>query len=168
MMAFVFAKPAHHGSEVRTDRRAGFGRLAEAAEQLDRVVEVRVEAEVANQGEPVGNRRLERHQLADVEAGDVGANRLELAAILGRGVRLHVVVIDMARAAEEVDEYDRLVGSRRIDGPLRLEPEQVRQRQPADREAAQPEEAATRAGALQVQHRSVRFAIAGGERYLTP
>jgi len=38
--------------------------------------------EAAHDGQPVGDRRLERHQFAEIDTGNVGADRLELAANL--------------------------------------------------------------------------------------
>ena len=46
-------------------------------------------------------------KLGDVEAGHARADRLPDAAILGRGVRLHVVHVHVARAAVEPDQDDR-------------------------------------------------------------
>ncbi len=45
-----------------------------------------------------------RQQLAHLDAGDGGGDRLELAANLGRGVRLHVPHVEVAGAAVEEDE----------------------------------------------------------------
>ena len=47
-----------------------------------------------------------REQLGDVEAGHVRADRLPDAAILGRGVRLHVVQVHVAGPAVEPDQDD--------------------------------------------------------------
>src|SRR5262249_62254583 len=41
-------------------------------------------------------------------SSDLRLNRLEFAAVLGRGVRFHVVGIDVARPAVQVDEDDGL------------------------------------------------------------
>src|SRR5262249_54287572 len=47
--------------------------------------------------------------LADLDAGDVGLDRLELALELGRGLRLEVVHVHVRRAARQVDHDGRLV-----------------------------------------------------------
>ena len=59
-----------------------------------------------------------REVLADVDAGDVGVDRLELAADVGRGVRFEVPHVDVRRPAGQVDVDDRLV--RRADAGLGL------------------------------------------------
>ncbi len=48
-------------------------------------------------------RRHQREVLADLDAGDVGRDRLELAAHLGRGVGLHVPGIELAGRADQED-----------------------------------------------------------------
>src|SRR5262245_32807885 len=60
-------------------------------------------------------------------------------AVLGRGVRLEVVHVDVAGAARQVDHDDRLVGVPRVDGALGPQAEQVGQGQTADAEGADAE-----------------------------
>ncbi len=55
---------------------------------------------------------VERHEFADVEAGDVGRDGVKGAAVFGRGVRLHVVHVEVRRAAREPDEDHRGVEPR--------------------------------------------------------
>ena len=50
-----------------------------------------------------------REDLADLDAGDVGGDRLELAADFGRGVGLDVPHILVRRSAAQEDVDDRLV-----------------------------------------------------------
>jgi hypothetical protein len=69
---------------------------------------VRVEG-AAHDGHFVHLLRLVRQVLADVDAGDVGLDRLELAAKLRGSVRLEVVHIDVARAAAQPQKDDRRV-----------------------------------------------------------
>ena len=61
----------------------------------------------AHQREFVRDLCLKRHVLADVEAGHVRLDRPELAAIVGRGIRLHVVGFEVRRAAREAHHDDR-------------------------------------------------------------
>ena len=62
-------------------------------------------------GQLVHDLGLQRHVLADLDAGDVRGDRLELAADLGRGVRLHVVAVDVRRPAAQPDHDDRLAAA---------------------------------------------------------
>ncbi len=49
---------------------------------------------------------LLRHMLANLNAGDIGGDGLELAAVFGGSVRLHVVHVEMGRTAGQ-DDHDR-------------------------------------------------------------
>ena len=90
------------------------------------------ELHIANDGQLVGEPRLAGHVLADVDAGHVGLDRLEVAADLDRRVRLHVVHVDVAGAADEQNHDDRL-GARRL--VLGAKAEQVAEHQAAEAEA---------------------------------
>ena len=70
-----------------------------------------------------------REQLADLDAGHVGLDRLELAADLARGVGLEVPHVLVRRPAGQVDVDDRLV--LRAAALVGLGAKQVGQRQPA-------------------------------------
>ena len=98
----------------------------------------------ADDGELVHDLGLLRQVLADLDAGHVGGDRLELAAELGRGVRLEIVHVDVAGPAGLPDQDDRLAVRWRC--PVRPEPEQARQRQAAEGERADLEEASGGAG----------------------
>ena len=50
-----------------------------------------------------------REQFANVDAGDVGVDRIELAADFARGVGLDVPHVQVGRAAGQIDVDDRLV-----------------------------------------------------------
>jgi hypothetical protein len=50
---------------------------------------------------------------AHVDARHARADRPEFAAILGRGVRLHIVRFHVRRPARQPDEDDRRLGRRR-------------------------------------------------------
>ncbi len=52
-----------------------------------------------------------REQFADMDAGDVRRDRIELAADLPRGVRLRIPHVDVGRPSRQVDVDDRLVGA---------------------------------------------------------
>src|SRR5258706_16458956 len=56
-------------------------------------------------------RSLEREVLADLDAGHVGLDGVELAAEFLRRVRLEVVHVHVRRAAGQVDHDGRLRGS---------------------------------------------------------
>src|SRR6185437_12332605 len=95
-------------------------------------------------GEFVGNLRLQRHQLANVHAGNIRLDRLEFTAILDGRVRFQVVQIDVTGTAVEVDHDNGLVRRTGIHCPLRLQTQQIRQRQSADGQRADFEKLATR------------------------
>ena len=78
----------------------------------------------------------QRHQLADLHAGQAGRDRLERAAIFGGGVGLQVVHVDVAGAAAEHDVDDRL-GPRSGAG-LSFATQQVGQAQTAEAERPRP------------------------------
>ena len=82
-----------------------------------------------HEGQLVGDLRLFGEQLADIEAGDVGLDWLELTAILGRGLRLEVVHIDVRRAARK-DHHDHGFAGRSNAGGS-LPPEDISQREAA-------------------------------------
>ncbi len=145
--AGVAAQLADH----RADRRAVAAQ--EAGVQLRRRVALLLEAHVADDRQFVGDLRLQGHQLADVQAGDVGVDRLELAADFDGGVRLHVVEVDVAGAAVEVDHDDGLA-RRAGGGAVGPEPQQVGQRQSADAEGADLEELPPRQAVAQAVFRS--------------
>ena len=83
------------------------------------------------------------HQLADLDAGGLGLDRLELAAILGGSVRLHVEHIGVRRTAAEPDADHVLRSGPRPPGGRTLCLEHVQQRDAAKRGAANPQEIAT-------------------------
>jgi hypothetical protein len=68
--------------------------------------------------------RHAREDLADLDAGDVGRDRLVRTANLGRRVRLHVPRIELARAADQ-HQHDAVDVARRIDPPRRLQHRQI-------------------------------------------
>ncbi len=89
---------------------------------------------------------LVRQVLADLNAGDVGADRLELAANLRRGTGLQVVGVQMAGPAGLPDQDDGLAalgGSGSLAG-AGLQAKQARQRQTAEGQAAHLQQGATR------------------------
>jgi hypothetical protein len=63
--------------------------------------------QAANQGKLVGQLRQSRQVLVDLQAGDVGADRVERPAILGRSVRLQVKQVNVAGAAIGPKQDDR-------------------------------------------------------------
>ena len=82
----------------------------------------------------------QRQHLADLDARHGGANRLELPADLPRRVHLQVVHVLMRRAAGEVDHDDGFLAPAAARGLG--SPQQLRQRQAAHAQAADPEEIA--------------------------
>ena len=84
---------------------------------------------------------LQRHQLADFHARDVRLDRLELATILHRRLRLQIIHVDVRRGAAQVDHDDGLArrpGLRRVLSLWRavgLEPQQISQRQTTNAKA---------------------------------
>src|SRR5262245_2487525 len=82
----------------------------------------------ADHGELVPHAGLERQQFADLDAGDVRRNGLELAADFRRRVRLQVVRVQMRRATQQENVDDGLAGnSSRQGASLGSGAEQVRQ-----------------------------------------
>src|SRR5205807_750996 len=73
--------------------------ILEAGVNLAQLVVALDEFEAAHQRQLVGDGRLQRQQLAEVEARHVRLDRLELAADSGGSVRLEVVEVDMAGAS---------------------------------------------------------------------
>ena len=65
-----------------------------------------VVVERADDRELVGDLRLEGEELADLHAGDVGLDRPPDAAVLGRGLGLHVVHVHVPGPAVEPEEDD--------------------------------------------------------------
>ncbi len=83
-----------------------------------------------------------RQQFADVEARHPGVNGLELAANLDRGVRLEIDQVLVRRPAGQKDHDHGLVGV--LDPGPRLGLQQLRQRQPAQGQAADLQKATPR------------------------
>src|SRR5579872_3413034 len=96
----------------------------------------------SDDGELVHHRRNLGHVLANLDAGDVGLDRLELAADIGRRVGLQVEHVLMRRAAGQVDHDDRLVGG--SDARRGLGSQHVRERKPAQRQPADSQEVTSR------------------------
>src|SRR5581483_3044538 len=82
-----------------------------------------------------------REQLADVDARDVGADGVELAANLARGLDLDVPHVQVRRSTRKVDIDDRFMTAGAL---LGLGPQQIGQRQPAQQGAADGEKIAPR------------------------
>ncbi len=110
------AQLGHHGAEGRV---MGSAVLVLAVAGHDQRVGVLVHrAEGADDGQLVPHAGLQGEVLADLDAGHVGGDRLELAAeLLGR-VRLEIVHVHVRRAAAEVDHDGRLAGRRFAGGDL--------------------------------------------------
>ncbi len=60
----------------------------------------------------IGDFRVPRQMFADLHTRHVGINRPELAANVGRGLRLQIVHIQMTGAAAEKYKQDRFVTAR--------------------------------------------------------
>src|SRR5690606_16629566 len=92
-------------------------------------------ADAAEDGVLVGTLSELRQVLADLDAGDVGIDRVELAAILARRVGLEVESIHVRRAAAKIDEDACLAA--RIGGHLarRRQAEIAPQRKPCSQGA---------------------------------
>ena len=72
--------------------------------------------------------RLQRTMLADFDAGDVGRNRLELTAKLGRSSRLQIVHVDMTWPTSLPDLNHGLASSR-LRRRIRFRSQRIRERQ---------------------------------------
>jgi hypothetical protein len=82
--------------------------------------------------------------LADLDAGDVGVDGLELAADLGRGLGLDLPQVLVRRPAAQEDVDDRLVAGARLDAGPGLGAVDVRQGERAGAEGADAQEATPR------------------------
>ena len=102
--------PASARSLLTTDPMAGRSPLRKPVYSSGCRVALLLELHVADDGQFVRDLRLEREKLADVHAGDVCLDRLELAAVLDRSVRLQIIHIDVTWPAVEVDHDDGLAG----------------------------------------------------------
>ena len=97
-----------------------------------------------NNRQLVHNLCLQRQMLADFDARHLCRDRLELAPNIRRCVRFQIVHADVTRTAGQPNEDDRFLGNR-FSCILRsgLLSEQVRQGQPANPQAADPNKIAT-------------------------
>ena len=149
--------PADEGAE-----RRALGRLGEAGVDLLEFVLHRLdELHGADEGQFVGDLGLERHVFADVETRNPRLDRPELAAILRRRFGLEVVHVEVAGATRETDHDDgaRLLGL----GGLRLEAQDVRQRQAAQSHHAHAQEVAA-VGVRSIADRHGGCFVRGGRR----
>ena len=100
------AQLGHHGAERRVMRRAVLV-LAVAGHHL-RIGVFIDGTERADDGQLVPHAGLQGEVFADLDAGHVGGDRLELAAKLDGRFRLEVVHVHVRRAAAQVDHDGRL------------------------------------------------------------
>ena len=121
----------HHRSKRRP--RGGLAKTAEDQVQMVAIVERPLDA--ADERQFIGDPGLQRHQLRNVKARNVGLNRLELAANLGRRLRLEVVHVEVTRPAVQADHDDRLARRAVRRRRLRAQPQQIGQR---ERSAQEP------------------------------
>ncbi len=131
----------------RPERRPSLaleGRLGVAGETLIRRVLVAAADDRTDHGHPVHQAGESGHVLAEVDAGHVRRNRLELAADLGGGVRLEVHHVLVRWPAGQKDHDDRLVLQATPRRRLGLGGEQLRQAQAAKCQAADLQEIAPR------------------------
>src|SRR5262249_7214060 len=96
---------------------------------------------VADDRQFVGDLCLAWKQLAYVHPGHFGDDRFELAADLCRGIRLHVVHVNVAGSAPEQDHDDRL-DSWCV--PLGAHPQQIAEHESAEAETAVTQKAPAR------------------------
>ncbi len=131
----------HH----RAERRPAAGRLpleGPAGEALKSVVARVAVRHRADERAAIHHLRELRQMLGDLDAGDIGRDRLELAAKLRRRVHLQVENVLMRRPARQENHDHRLVRPPRPG--LRLRAQDLRQAQPPERQPADPQEIATR------------------------
>jgi hypothetical protein len=110
---------ALHAVDHRADHRVIVdepGRLLRIAAGEEALVAAAVVGEVVGDGADdrvfIGDPRVHRQIFGDVDAGDVRVDRVEFAAIFGRGVGLEVVHLHVRRPAGQPDEDDGIVGGR--------------------------------------------------------
>ena len=135
--------PLRKPADVRTERRPAFA-PGKPREDFNPLMVRLLPRGAAHDGELVGDPGLPRHELADLHPRHVRLDGAEFSADLRGRTGLHVVGIDVARAAAQADHDDRLAPSLRRHGPLRLKAQEIREGQPAQGEASRLEEAPTR------------------------
>ena len=86
----------------------------------------------AERGELIGDLRLQGQRRADFDARHIGGDGAEIAAVLDGRQRLHIVGIEVRRPAAQMKHHDQF-RARRVCGN-RFEPQQVGERQPAQRQ----------------------------------
>ena len=136
------------------DRRAGGGVVDRADRRLGNpaghqpLVAAAVVGEVvrdrADEREAIGDLRMEREEFGDFDARDVGLHRLELAAVFGGSLRLHVVGFHVGKPTRQPDEDDGGVVRGRDRARLGPQPQQVGEPQAGRSDGADLEEAASR------------------------
>ena len=128
------------GAELRP--AAGRRRLpgVVAVVDLDRVVVGLVADQRADDDELVHDPGEPGKGLANLDAGDVGRDRLPRAGDFLGGVGLEIEHVLVRRAADQVDQDDRLV--RRADPGGRLSPQEAGEGEAAKPQGPDPEEAA--------------------------
>ena len=144
------------------------GRLLGIAAGEEALVAAAVVGEVVGDGADervaIGDAGMARQMLADLHARHIGRDRLEVAAVLGRGVGLHVVGFHVRRPARQPQQDDRrVVGSSGFLG-LGAEAHYVGQADAAEGQHPSSEEGAARRRRCD---RGVRFhggAFVGGGR----
>lgn len=130
------AAAADHGPKSRPARR-----VDEAGVVHHVFVSGRGKRQAADQGQLVGDLCLQRQVFTDIEARHDGLDRSKLAAVLGRGIRLEVIHVDVAGPSGQDDQDDRLGWHPAAGcGP---QAEQVRECQAGDAQRTDPQELAT-------------------------
>src|SRR5262249_17989717 len=122
------------------DRRMIAAKVARV--ELRRGVPFLLELHVADDGELVRDLRVQRQQLADVDAGHVRPRRRELATVLDGRVRLEVVHVHVAWPTVQVDHDDGLVVACRRG--LRPQTQKVGQGESSGSQGTGPEKFTTR------------------------
>ena len=158
------------GSGSQTGRATLWAKGKTAQQLLGHVGVCGESPQVANNGQLVGNLRLQRHQLTDVHAGDVGPDRGELPPVLHRGFGLHVIHIHVRWGTAQVDHDDGLARCLGRLRPARPKSKQIGQCEAADAQCPRlqkvpaREAAAERFSTLSPNGEHSQFLQNGGER----
>src|SRR5262249_34949905 len=155
-------RPDHRMIVDEADRRL---RIAAGQESLVPAAMIgKVVRDRADDRELVGDASVHREMFADIDAGHIGADRAERAAVFLRGVWFHVIHFHVRRPARQPDEDDR--GIRNATGLVgrELPRHDTGSAQATQRQGAELEEVASRlrAGTTGRRHRLTRT---GGRVY---
>src|SRR5438477_7844062 len=133
----------YQSADIRPKRRTPLF-LGEAGENFDALVVWLLPCGTPPNGKFIRQLRLQRQHLAQAHSRHVALDRMKLSPELARRFGFHVVGVEMTGAAAEANHDHRFAMAIRCHRPRRLQSQEIRQRQPAQCQAASPQKAAAR------------------------